>query len=80
MTNACVKTHDKVRAELAEALRMASVNLDGGGLAIGHPRGVTGAHFTGKAAALLARRRGRYALSAQCIGGGQGIATVLERP
>ncbi|WP_225783914.1 thiolase family protein [Xenophilus sp. Marseille-Q4582] len=57
----------------------ATVNLDGGGLAIGHPLGATGARITGKAAALLARTGGRYALSTQCIGGGQGIATVLER-
>ncbi|MDQ8002717.1 MAG: thiolase family protein [Pseudomonadota bacterium] len=58
----------------------ATVNIDGGGLAIGHPLGATGARITGKAAALLAREKGRYALSTQCIGGGQGIATVLERP
>ncbi len=58
----------------------ATVNVDGGGLAIGHPLGATGARITGKAAALLAREKGRYALSTQCIGGGQGIATVLERP
>jgi acetyl-CoA acyltransferase len=60
-------------------LDMATVNVDGGGLAIGHPLGATGARITGKAAALLARRQGRYALATQCIGGGQGIATVLER-
>ncbi|MBO9647586.1 MAG: thiolase family protein [Variovorax sp.] len=61
-------------------LDMARVNLDGGGLSIGHPLGATGARITGKAAALLQRQGGRYALSTQCIGGGQGIATVLERP
>ncbi|EFI62875.1 MULTISPECIES: thiolase family protein [Comamonas] len=60
-------------------LDMATVNIDGGGLAIGHPLGATGARITGKAAALLSRRQGRYALATQCIGGGQGIATVLER-
>lgn len=57
----------------------ATVNLDGGGLAIGHPLGATGARITGKAASLLVREKGRYALATQCIGGGQGIATVLER-
>ena len=57
----------------------ATVNLDGGGLAIGHPLGATGARITGKAASLLGREKGRYALATQCIGGGQGIATVLER-
>jgi len=57
----------------------ARVNLDGGGLAIGHPLGATGARITGKAASLLQRTGGRHALATQCIGGGQGIATVLER-
>jgi acetyl-CoA acyltransferase len=54
------------------------VNLDGGGLAIGHPLGATGARLVGKAASLLVRTGGRYALATQCIGGGQGIATILE--
>jgi acetyl-CoA acyltransferase len=54
------------------------VNLDGGAIALGHPLGATGARITGKAAALLRRHGGRYALATQCIGGGQGIATVLE--
>ncbi|MBT5496442.1 MAG: thiolase family protein [Alphaproteobacteria bacterium] len=56
----------------------AKVNLDGGAIAFGHPLGATGARITGKAAALLQREGGRYALSTQCIGGGQGIATILE--
>ncbi len=56
----------------------ARVNLDGGAIALGHPLGATGARITGKAAALLRREGGRYALATQCIGGGQGIATVLE--
>lgn len=55
------------------------VNPEGGALALGHPLGASGARITGKAAALLAQRGGRYALATQCIGGGQGIATVLER-
>ena len=54
------------------------VNIDGGAIALGHPLGATGARITGKAAALLEREGGRYALATQCIGGGQGIATVLE--
>ncbi|WP_434031611.1 thiolase family protein [[Pseudomonas] boreopolis] len=54
------------------------INIDGGGLAIGHPLGATGARITGKAASLLRRQKGRYALATQCIGGGQGIATILE--
>ena len=56
----------------------AKVNLDGGAIALGHPLGATGARITGKAAALLQREQKRYALATQCIGGGQGIATVLE--
>lgn len=59
-------------------LRPDAINLDGGGLSIGHPLGATGARITGKAAALLQRQGGRYALATQCIGGGQGIATVLQ--
>lgn len=54
------------------------VNIDGGAIALGHPLGATGARITGKAAALLKRVGGRYALATQCIGGGQGIATILE--
>jgi acetyl-CoA acyltransferase len=56
----------------------ATVNLDGGAMAIGHPLGATGARLVGKAASLLRRENGRYALATQCIGGGQGIATILE--
>jgi acetyl-CoA acyltransferase len=56
----------------------ARVNLDGGALALGHPLGATGARITGKAAALLRREGKQFALATQCIGGGQGIATVLE--
>ena len=59
-------------------LDMARVNLDGGALALGHPLGATGARITGKAAALLKRTGGRYAIATQCIAGGQGVATLLE--
>ena len=59
-------------------LDIDKVNIDGGAIAIGHPLGATGARITGKAAQLLKREGGRYALSTQCIGGGQGIATVME--
>lgn len=57
---------------------MDRVNMDGGAIAIGHPLGATGARITGKAASLLKREGKRYALATQCIGGGQGIATILE--
>jgi acetyl-CoA acyltransferase len=55
-----------------------TLNVDGGALALGHPLGATGARITGKAAAIMKRDGRRYALATQCIGGGQGIATVLE--
>jgi acetyl-CoA acyltransferase len=54
------------------------LNLHGGALALGHPLGASGARITGKAASLLKRQGGKYALATMCIGGGQGIATVLE--
>lgn len=60
-------------------IRDATVNIDGGALALGHPLGATGARIVGKAASLLKRTGGRFALATQCIGGGQGIATILER-
>jgi acetyl-CoA acyltransferase len=60
-------------------LDVSKVNIDGGAIALGHPLGATGARITGKAAALLVREGKRYALATQCIGGGQGIATILER-
>ena len=60
-------------------VRDATLNIDGGALALGHPLGATGARLVGKAASLLHRTGGRHALATQCIGGGQGIATILER-
>lgn len=59
-------------------LSLDQVNIDGGAIALGHPLGATGARILGKAASLLKREKGKYALATQCIGGGQGIATVLE--
>ncbi|MFC7333423.1 thiolase family protein [Rhodocista pekingensis] len=57
---------------------LARCNLDGGAIALGHPLGATGARITGKAASLLQREGKQLAVATQCIGGGQGIATVLE--
>ncbi|RED44667.1 thiolase family protein [Aestuariispira insulae] len=59
-------------------LDQGKINLDGGAIALGHPLGATGARIVGKAASLLKREGGKYALASQCIGGGQGIATILE--
>ena len=57
---------------------LAKTNLDGGAIAMGHPLGASGARITGKAASLLQREKKKYALASMCIGGGQGVATVLE--
>ncbi len=57
---------------------IAKVNLDGGAIALGHPLGTSGARITGKAASLLKREGKKYALATMCIGGGQGVATILE--
>jgi len=54
------------------------LNIDGGAIALGHPLGATGGRLVGKAAALLRREKGRRALATQCIGGGMGIAMILE--
>mgnify|MGYP003108912256 FL=1 len=56
----------------------AKTNIDGGAIALGHPLGATGARITGKLASLLQREGKSLGLATQCIGGGQGIATVLE--
>jgi acetyl-CoA C-acetyltransferase len=57
----------------------AKVNPNGSGISLGHPVGATGAIITVKALHELARIGGRYALMTLCIGGGQGIAMVVER-
>ena len=55
------------------------VNLEGGAIALGHPLGASGARITGKAAQLLKRNAGKHALATLCVGGGMGMATVLEQ-
>ena len=55
------------------------VNIEGGAIALGHPLGATGTRITAKAAYLMNKHNKKYALATQCIGLGQGIATVLER-
>jgi acetyl-CoA acetyltransferase len=54
------------------------VNPMGGAIALGHPLGATGAILTLTCAYALRRNRQRYGLVTMCIGGGQGIALVLE--
>lgn len=58
---------------------LEKVNVNGGAIAHGHPLGATGAILATKAIYELQRSNGRYALITACIGGGQGIATIMER-
>ena len=55
------------------------VNVNGGGISLGHPLGATGAMLIGMAIDELERRHERYAMVTMCIGLGMGIATILER-
>lgn len=57
----------------------AKVNPNCSGISLGHPIGATGALITVKALYELERIQGRYALVTMCIGGGQGIALLMER-
>ena len=57
----------------------AKVNPNGSGISLGHPVGATGTILVTKAVYELERIKGRYALVTMCIGGGQGIAIILER-
>ncbi|OLS40335.1 thiolase family protein [Bacillus sp. MRMR6] len=58
---------------------LAKINVNGGAIAHGHPLGATGAILATKAVYELKRSGGRFALITACIGGGQGIATIIER-
>lgn len=69
-----------VTRELGLADDDARVNPNGGAIALGHPIGASGTAITVKALAELERTGERYALVSLCIGGGQGIALLLERP
>ncbi len=55
------------------------VNVMGGGIAIGHALGATGVRLVGTLARILAAKGGRFGLANACIGGGQGVATIIER-
>ena len=52
--------------------------MNGGAIALGHPLGTSGARITGHLVHELRRRGEKYAVGGACIGGGQGIAVVLE--
>ena len=55
------------------------VNVNGGAIAMGHPLGATGAMILGTLCDELERRDLRYGLATLCVGGGMGIATIIER-
>ena len=55
------------------------VNVNGGAIAMGHPLGATGGMILGTLLDELERRNGRYGLATLCVGGGMGIATIVER-
>jgi acetyl-CoA C-acetyltransferase len=55
------------------------LNVNGGAIAMGHPLGATGAMLVGTVVDELERRDARRALVTLCIGGGMGVATIIER-
>src|SRR6185503_1594405 len=70
----------QVLACLAELpIDPARLNVNGGAIALGHPLGCTGARLTTSLLHEMARRKARYGIVALCIGGGMGMAMVLER-
>ncbi|OEJ61758.1 acetyl-CoA acetyltransferase [Streptomyces agglomeratus] len=60
-------------------ISLDKVNVNGGAIAMGHPLGATGAMILGTLIDELERRDQRYGLATLCVGGGMGIATVIER-
>jgi acetyl-CoA acyltransferase 2 len=59
-------------------LDRSKTNVNGGAIALGHPLGASGARITGTLIHELRRRGGKYGLGSACIGGGQGIAVIVE--
>jgi acetyl-CoA acetyltransferase family protein len=59
-------------------LDRAITNVNGGAIALGHPLGASGARITGTLLHELRRRKARYGMGSACIGGGQGIAVIVE--
>jgi acetyl-CoA acyltransferase len=92
LANACLQVKDIDYWEINEAFCIVAlnciqelgidpdrVNVMGGGTAIGHPLGATGIRLVGTLARILKVKNGRYGLANACVGGGQGVATVIER-
>jgi acetyl-CoA C-acetyltransferase len=64
---------------LSEEVADAKLNVHGGAIAIGHPFGMTGARITGTLLNGLQTRDATFGLETMCVGGGQGMAMVIER-
>lgn len=92
LKNAGLKVEDMDLWEINEAFAVVTlnaikelnidpdrVNVKGGGIALGHPLGVTGTRLVGTLARILNLQGKRYGLATACIGGGQGSATIIER-
>ena len=92
MKNAGLKLEDIQQIELNEAFAAQSlaviqeaglnpeiVNPNGGAIALGHPLGCTGAKLTTQLINEMRRRDQRYGMVTACVGGGQGIAGIIER-
>ena len=93
LTRTGLKLSDISRFEINEAqgaqtlavgrelgLDMRLLNVNGGAIALGHPLAATGVRLTITLARELARRGKRYGISSACVGGGQGIALLIENP
>ena len=68
-----------IAVEKELGLNREKTNVNGGAIALGHPVGASGTRIILSAAYELQRRNGRYAVASLCIGGGQGIALIIER-
>ncbi|MFX1393039.1 MAG: acetyl-CoA C-acetyltransferase [Promethearchaeota archaeon] len=55
------------------------INIKGGAIALGHPLGATGVRLVGTLARILQNKNGTYGLATACVGGGQGVATIIEK-
>jgi acetyl-CoA acetyltransferase len=67
-----------IAVERELGLDRSITNVNGGAIALGHPLGASGARITATTIHELRRRKQRYGLASACIGGGQGIAVIVE--